>query len=183
MIRARLCRCPRASRSSITASCCRSATPQDVYERPASRFVAEFLGEINLLPIENIGHCGSRHERFVRGRAPARGRVRSRSAVPRHAGHPPRAHVAGARGSRKTPMASPASIATTTYLGSAVRLGLATRGGTPLIVTAAARDRGEGAGRRPRALGHLARRQRLSPPGRGSRLASDNRNNRQETRR
>ena len=33
------------------------AAPQDVYERPANRFVAEFLGEINLLPIENIGHC------------------------------------------------------------------------------------------------------------------------------
>ena len=31
--------------------------PQDVYERPASRFVAEFLGEINLLPLENVGPC------------------------------------------------------------------------------------------------------------------------------
>ncbi|MBL8580882.1 MAG: ABC transporter ATP-binding protein, partial [Rhizobiaceae bacterium] len=29
-------------------------TPQDVYERPANRFVAEFLGEINLLPISSV---------------------------------------------------------------------------------------------------------------------------------
>lgn len=28
--------------------------PQDVYERPTNRFVAEFLGEINLLPLETV---------------------------------------------------------------------------------------------------------------------------------
>ncbi|KXF77021.1 spermidine/putrescine ABC transporter [Paramesorhizobium deserti] len=33
--------------------------PQDVYERPASRFVAEFLGEINLLPLEHVSRNGS----------------------------------------------------------------------------------------------------------------------------
>ena len=33
------------------------ATPQAIYERPESRFVAEFLGDINLLPVEGVGHC------------------------------------------------------------------------------------------------------------------------------
>jgi len=30
------------------------ATPRDVYERPSNRFVAEFLGEINILPLVNL---------------------------------------------------------------------------------------------------------------------------------
>ena len=29
-------------------------TPQEVYERPANRFVAEFLGEINMLPLKDV---------------------------------------------------------------------------------------------------------------------------------
>jgi putative spermidine/putrescine transport system ATP-binding protein len=42
--------------------------PQDVYDRPASRFVAEFLGEINLLPLSNLAQdglasCGSFEDR------------------------------------------------------------------------------------------------------------------------
>jgi putative spermidine/putrescine transport system ATP-binding protein len=34
------------------------AAPRDVYERPASRFVAEFLGDINILPLERIAPGG-----------------------------------------------------------------------------------------------------------------------------
>ncbi|MBZ9654699.1 ABC transporter ATP-binding protein [Phyllobacterium lublinensis] len=34
--------------------------PQDVYERPANRFVAEFLGEINLLPLDTVSLEGDR---------------------------------------------------------------------------------------------------------------------------
>ncbi len=44
------------------------AAPQEVYERPTSRFVAEFLGEINLLPVEDVGHCAYRRRRAVRRR-------------------------------------------------------------------------------------------------------------------
>ena len=54
--RARRWRCHRASRSSTTASCCRSARRSEVYERPANRFVAEFLGEINMLPLTDVRH-------------------------------------------------------------------------------------------------------------------------------
>jgi len=28
--------------------------PDDIYEQPANRFVAEFLGEINLLPLKDL---------------------------------------------------------------------------------------------------------------------------------
>jgi len=34
------------------------ANPREVYEKPANRFVAEFLGEINILPVENAAFIG-----------------------------------------------------------------------------------------------------------------------------
>jgi len=33
--------------------------PRDIYDRPTSRFVAEFVGQINLLPTQTRGHAGS----------------------------------------------------------------------------------------------------------------------------
>ena len=35
------------------------ASPKTVYERPTNRFVAEFLGEINILPLSNVRRNGS----------------------------------------------------------------------------------------------------------------------------
>ena len=34
------------------------AEPQDIYERPANRFVAEFLGDINILPLTSLSNNG-----------------------------------------------------------------------------------------------------------------------------
>jgi putative spermidine/putrescine transport system ATP-binding protein len=109
------------------------ATPQDVYERPANRFVAEFLGEINLLPIENIGHCsvgtsGSFEGARLKGpRQEPVGDSGTLAIRPEHmslaTGRPPDANGVAA------------SVTATTYLGSAVRLGLATQGGSRIIVT------------------------------------------------
>jgi putative spermidine/putrescine transport system ATP-binding protein len=42
-------------------------TPQDVYERPANRFVAEFLGEINILPLSNLRKTGQSAEADFEG--------------------------------------------------------------------------------------------------------------------
>jgi putative spermidine/putrescine transport system ATP-binding protein len=109
------------------------ATPQDVYERPANRFVAEFLGEINLLPIENIGHCsvgtsGSFEGERLRGpRQEPVGRSGTLAIRPEH--------MSLTHDAPEQANAVAASVATTTYLGSAVRLGLATRGGTRIVVT------------------------------------------------
>jgi putative spermidine/putrescine transport system ATP-binding protein len=52
-------------------------TPQDVYEQPCNRFVAEFLGRINLIPLEgakrdNSMLVGYFEGRVLRGRAAAR---------------------------------------------------------------------------------------------------------------
>ena len=58
------------------------STPQDVYERPANRFVAEFLGEINLLPIENIGHCNIGTSGSFEGGTPHRAAPGSRRQRP-----------------------------------------------------------------------------------------------------
>jgi putative spermidine/putrescine transport system ATP-binding protein len=109
------------------------AAPQDVYERPTCRFVAEFLGEINLLPIDDIGHCAvgtSGSFEGARLMGPHQEPVGSSATLAVRPEHMSIAHEAP-----KQANGVAASIASTTYLGSAVRLGLATRGGTRLIVT------------------------------------------------
>ena len=75
------------------------ATPQEVYERPANRFVAEFLGEINLLPIENIGHCSVGTSGSFEG-ARLTGPRQEHAQRLGDARDPPGAHVAGGRLSR-----------------------------------------------------------------------------------
>lgn len=42
--------------------------PRDVYERPANRFVAEFLGRINLLPLESASQANGRVTGLFEGR-------------------------------------------------------------------------------------------------------------------
>ncbi|HEY4974032.1 MAG TPA: ABC transporter ATP-binding protein [Steroidobacteraceae bacterium] len=107
--------------------------PQEVYERPANRFVAEFLGEINLLPLCNVGH----------GAHAARGRFEESSlAAPTRpdcgvdailAVRPEHMSLAGARPGADNGVE--ASLLSATYLGAATRLALATRGGTALTLT------------------------------------------------
>ncbi len=49
-----------------------AGTPSDVYERPASRFVAEFLGSANLIEGARLGDCvQTAHGALVVGDAPA----------------------------------------------------------------------------------------------------------------
>jgi putative spermidine/putrescine transport system ATP-binding protein len=109
------------------------ATPQDVYERPASRFVAEFLGEINLLPVDNIGHCSVATDGSFEGarlRAPRQEHARGAGTL---AIRPE--HMSLANGCPEDANGVAATVTATTYLGSAMRLGLATRGGTRITVT------------------------------------------------
>jgi putative spermidine/putrescine transport system ATP-binding protein len=111
--------------------------PQDVYERPANRFVAEFLGEINLLPIENVarsprGLSGSFEGGELAG--PADGDARGHRILAVRPEHMALSH--------QRPDAAEngvaAAVASTTYLGAAIRFGLVTRGGVRLSVTLAA---------------------------------------------
>ncbi len=107
--------------------------PRDIYERPSSRFVAEFLGEINLLPVEAIGHCARGTSGLFED---------ARLTAPRHE-HLKGSAVLAVRPEHMSVSAEPpaegngvpARLAGTTYLGSAMRLAFATRSGTPLTVT------------------------------------------------
>ena len=108
-------------------------TPQAVYERPASRFVAEFLGEINLLPVAGVGHCERGTSGLFEGarlNAPRQDHLNGHGTL---AVRPEHMTVCPARPEGGN--AIPVRVAATTYLGATTRLGLATSGGTPLTVT------------------------------------------------
>ena len=109
------------------------AAPQTIYERPESRFVAEFLGEINLLPVEGVGHCALGTSGTFEG-------ARLRAPRQDHAGvkgtlavRPEHMSLCSAEPADRNGVS--AAVRATTYLGASMRLGLATRGGTPLTVT------------------------------------------------
>jgi putative spermidine/putrescine transport system ATP-binding protein len=112
--------------------------PQEVYDRPSSRFVAEFLGEINLLPLTGlqqddgaaVGLLDERPVRLAGARVPemqANGRDALLAVRPEYmsiAAEPPAAQNAIA-----------ATATASTYLGSATRLDLTTRQGDRLTVS------------------------------------------------
>ena len=109
------------------------AAPQEVYDRPANRFVAEFLGEINLLSVENVDHTSVATSGLFEG-------VRLTGPRQLHVGgsgtlaiRPE--HMSVVAGCPRDANGVAASVTATTYLGSAVRLGLATRGGARITVT------------------------------------------------
>ncbi|MDQ0395018.1 ABC transporter ATP-binding protein [Labrys monachus] len=109
-------------------------SPQDVYERPANRFVSEFLGEINLLPLQELGRAGG----GVSGRCgDARLEVPGDAAI--GAGgllaiRPEHMELSGApRTDAVNCLAG--TVTGTTYLGPATRIALATAGGVALTLT------------------------------------------------
>ena len=53
--RARRCRWPTASPSSTTGRIVQVGTPEEIYERPRTRFVADFVGSSNVLPPDFAG--------------------------------------------------------------------------------------------------------------------------------
>ena len=108
-------------------------TPQEVYDRPANRFTAEFLGEINMLPLSNVrqengaatGLCEERPV-TVHGAQGVTGdallAVRPEYMTIRGEASP------GENGISATTIAS-------TYLGAATRLDLQTKQGSRLSVS------------------------------------------------
>jgi len=52
------------------------ATPTELYERPASKFVAEFVGRVNLIPHDEGGWLALRPEKLSLFEGPHKGRVR-----------------------------------------------------------------------------------------------------------
>ncbi|PTE08420.1 ABC transporter ATP-binding protein [Mesorhizobium helmanticense] len=108
--------------------------PDEVYDRPANRFVAEFLGEINMLPLKGVkradngatGLCEDRAVR-LRGNADAVGGNAILAIRPEHMSIAREAAV-GENGIAATAIAS-------TYLGAATRLDLTTRHGAKVTVS------------------------------------------------
>ena len=107
--------------------------PEDVYDRPANRFVAEFLGEINMLPLKGIRRENGAASAFCEDR-PVRlnagGDVGTDAVLAVRPEYMSVAKTAteGQNGIEATATAS-------TYLGSATRLDLTTRQGAKVTVT------------------------------------------------
>jgi putative spermidine/putrescine transport system ATP-binding protein len=110
--------------------------PRDVYERPANRFVAEFLGDINLLPLEASGVDGTARFEGQPVRVPTGGAGIHLAVRPEHM----RLHLAPPGDCN----AIGASLRDLVYLGAETRLGLRTAGGTDLTLLLPTADLPEG---------------------------------------
>ena len=93
------------------------APPREVYERPANRFVAEFLGDINLLPMRGTARDGDMQRGSFAGRhlrAPGQSGGHTLAVRPEYIslGHTQPGHG----------NAIPATVRDLTYLGAATRI-------------------------------------------------------------
>jgi putative spermidine/putrescine transport system ATP-binding protein len=108
--------------------------PQQVYERPASRFVAEFLGEINMLPLtdvrhDNTGATGFFGEREIRTVGGADGIGSSAVLAIRPE------HMSISTSPKPGENAIAAKATASTYLGSATKLELRTDAGSRVTLS------------------------------------------------
>ncbi|MDB5555861.1 MAG: spermidine/putrescine transporter [Rhizobium sp.] len=107
------------------------ASPRDVYERPANRFVAEFLGDINILPLTGTSaiangaeaKCG---DQVVRASSAAGTPTANLAIRPEHMTLYADRPVAG--------NALDATIESVTYLGSVTRFTVKTPAGAVLVL-------------------------------------------------
>lgn len=108
-------------------------TPQEVYDRPANRFSAEFLGEINMLPLSNVRQDGGAATGLCEDRTIT---VRGAQGVTGDAMLAVRPEYMTIR-SEAAPGENGIAATTTasTYLGSATRLDLQTKQGTKLSLS------------------------------------------------
>ena len=109
--------------------------PQEVYDRPASRFVAEFLGEINLMPLQGLAvERGAAIGTFEDSRltVPAPASAAQRSGI--LAIRPEYLSVGLAR-PQGACNAVGAAVEAATYLGSITRLKLRTGGANSITVS------------------------------------------------
>lgn len=110
------------------------AAPRDVYERPANRFVAEFLGEINLFPLTGAtadagGAGGSFEGTPLRAAAPAGSPSATLAVRPEYM----RLSDAAPDGGN----AVPATVEDMTYLGAETRVILRSAGGAAITLVVA----------------------------------------------
>lgn len=108
------------------------AAPRQVYERPANRFVAEFLGNINVLPLADVTKTPDGAQALFEGqvlRVPADAGAPSTTLAvrPEHMSLRLTAPDAG--------NAIKATVCDLTYLGAETQLSLMTVGAVPLTIS------------------------------------------------
>lgn len=111
------------------------ATPRDIYERPANRFVAEFLGDINLLPLQDVTQTNSgvtaRFEGSTLHTTPDAGAPTALLAI-----RPEHMQITSAAPEQGN--AIPAQITDMTYMGAETRVSVVTPAGHALTLNAGA---------------------------------------------
>ena len=140
--------------------------PDEVYDRPANRFVAEFLGEINMLPLKGVRNADNGADRPLRGprRSALRGSANGVGGDAILAIRPEYMSIAreaapGENGIAATAIAS-------TYLGAATRLDLTTRQGAKVTVSVPNEVAAAALSERQFRLADLAGGERFPPSGR-----------------
>ncbi|MCX7304158.1 MAG: ABC transporter ATP-binding protein [Hyphomicrobiales bacterium] len=108
--------------------------PQQVYERPANRFVAEFLGEINMLPLTDVRHDSAGATGFFDGcELRTVGGVTGIGSSAVLAIRPEHMSIASAPKPGENGISATATAST--YLGSATKLELRTDVGSKLTLS------------------------------------------------
>ena len=109
--------------------------PQDVYERPENRFVAEFLGEINLLPLDAIRMDGNRAAGKFEDRTIVLNRTMDVTGSHGIAAVRPEHMIISPRPDGGQSNAITCRIEGATYFGASTKYHLRTRQGTSLAVS------------------------------------------------
>lgn len=103
------------------------AAPQDVYERPANRFIAEFLGDINVLPLSSATATDALFEGQTLTITNTKGTPSQTLAI-----RPEYMTLHLAKPTQGNAVA--ATLGDLTYLGAETRLALTTKGNVPLML-------------------------------------------------
>ncbi|MDX3926179.1 MAG: ABC transporter ATP-binding protein [Shinella sp.] len=112
-------------------------TPKEVYERPANRFVAEFLGDVNLLPLSSVKATADGAEGLFEGR-PMRICAAGQPVGEHFAIRPEHMVMFDAEPANGNRLQ--AEIGEVTYLGAETRFALKTPGGTGLVLQMPTRE-------------------------------------------
>jgi putative spermidine/putrescine transport system ATP-binding protein len=114
--------------------------PDEVYEQPANRFVAEFLGEINLLPLKDLKvesgvASGQFEDRRLTVRANGANGAESILAI-----RPEHLSITPAADAPRSGNAIRAALDDVVYQGGVTRLKLKTSGGVPITLSLASQQ-------------------------------------------
>ena len=117
---------------------CQVGSPKEVYERPADRFVAEFLGDVNILAVDQLSENGSGRTGHFEGRS-IRFDIAQTVGSSSFAIRPE--YMSLSSTAPETLNAVLATVQNITYLGGESRIALVSQQGTPITIRMPTRDR------------------------------------------